>query len=316
MHVPPLDGVLAAATRRQPALPIDYLTDPRLHFVAINQLQRTVSAALLERGLPGEESQFRREARTVWAIVSFAERFGVDLEPLLAAVGPPPDDGEHEVILLNEPQAAGPTAESAAPAAPTHLDEGNTALAMAGILLGEAVEQRLRERRAPHLTREIALGLLPVDGQLLRTSGSTASKVVSGMEWTAAEIAAGRAEPRAQAQQQAVVTRARLDEVQPALFNLNPEEVAHARRKAHAKRMRDARYERERVREARAEERRTSREAVRAERAAKNLAGDQDVDKGETRLEQIRRIRRRPRNRCDNTVVRGEGKGDHIGRRS
>ena len=70
-------------------MPMDYLSDPRSHFVALAQLQRYVAAALRQLSLPGEESRLRREARTLWSAVAFAEQFGIDLEPLLATVGPP-----------------------------------------------------------------------------------------------------------------------------------------------------------------------------------------------------------------------------------
>ena len=83
-----------AIESRKPALPKDWIADWRTHHIALAQLQRFIAQQLLARSLPGEAGRFRREARTVWSIVSFAESYGIDLEPLMATVGPPPvEDG-------------------------------------------------------------------------------------------------------------------------------------------------------------------------------------------------------------------------------
>ena len=171
---------------------MDYLSDPRSHFVALAQLQRYVAAALRQLSLPGEESRLRREARTLWSAVAFAEQFGIDLEPLLATVGPPtPAEGRPApagrlgleqcvpsmaTVPTAEPVEPAPLSFSTGPAPPPAEESesgsdpaGRWPLAVAAALLVDSVELRLRlaaARRAATaapagITREAGLGVLP-----------------------------------------------------------------------------------------------------------------------------------------------------------
>lgn len=157
--VPHLDGLWMVAVNRRPALPVDYLSDPRIHFVALAQLQRFVAAALRERSIPGEESRLRREARSLWSAVVFAEQFGIDLEPLLAIVGPsPPPEGRPtgwpgptrgvSVPAISPCTAAEPVSPSAcASGGPMRAPEepaGRGSLVVAAALLASSIEQRQR----------------------------------------------------------------------------------------------------------------------------------------------------------------------------
>lgn len=154
--VPHLDGLQAVALTRQPALPVDYLSDPRIHFVALAQLQRFVAAKLRERSIPGEESRLRREARTLWSAVAFAEQLGIDLEPLLATIGPPaPPEGwptgrpgsRGAIMLATSPRAAAGPSPSGSAGGPVHPPEepaGHGPLVVAATLLASSFEQRQR----------------------------------------------------------------------------------------------------------------------------------------------------------------------------
>ena len=153
--VPHLNGLQAVALTRQPALPVDYLSDPRIHFVALAQLQRFVAAKLRERSLPGEESRLRREARTLWSAVAFAEQYGIDLEPLLATIGPPaPPEGwptgrpgsRGAIMPATSPRAAAGPSPSGSAAGPVHppVEPADRPLAVAATLLASSFEQRQR----------------------------------------------------------------------------------------------------------------------------------------------------------------------------
>ena len=150
--VPHLHGLRAVAVTRRPALPVDYLSDPRIHFVALAQLQRFVAAALRERSIPGEESRLRREARTLWSAIAFAEQFGIDLEPLLATVGEGRPIGRPESTRGAVRPATSPCAEPVSPSGsasggPVHPPEepaGHGPLVVAAALLASSIEQRQR----------------------------------------------------------------------------------------------------------------------------------------------------------------------------
>ena len=153
--VPHLNGLQAVAPTRQPALPVDYLSDPRIHFVALAQLQRFVAAKLRERSLPGEESRLRREARTLWSAVAFAEQYGIDLEPLLATIGPPaPPEGwptgrpgsRGAIMPATSPRAAAGPSPSGSAGGPVHppVEPADRPLAVAATLLASSFEQRQR----------------------------------------------------------------------------------------------------------------------------------------------------------------------------
>ena len=157
--VPHLDGLRAVAVTRRPALPVDYLSDPRIHFVALAQLQRFVAVALRERSIPGEESRLRREARTLWSAVAFAEQFGIDLEPLLATVGPaPPPESQPTGRSGSTRGAIMPAASpctAAEPVSPSGSASGRPVhppeeparhgpLVVAAALLASSIEQRQR----------------------------------------------------------------------------------------------------------------------------------------------------------------------------
>ena len=153
--VPHLNGLQAVALTRQPALPVDYLSDPRIHFVALAQLQRFVAAKLRERSIPGEESRLRREARTLWSAVAFAEQYGIDLEPLLATIGPPaPPEGwptgrpasRGAIMPATSPRAAAGPSPSGSAGGPVHppVEPADRPLAVAATLLASSFEQRQR----------------------------------------------------------------------------------------------------------------------------------------------------------------------------
>ena len=332
--VPKLDKLLVAATARQPALPKDYIADPRIHFLALAQLQRFIAAALLQRSLPGEESRLRKEARTVWSVVSFAEKYGIDLEPLLATVGPPPTerDGwperggrlEQRRSAIAPAPAPEPRSSWTAPAGPSPscsaeeaADARQAASLAAALLLTDAAERRLEDsaaRRAEaSVTRADALGPEGAAwGRRHRAAAKAAAEAV-------AERARG-AEEAAEAQRWEEARDAPEDDAAaggdfvvsdawpvPELFQPSAEHREHCRKKAAAQQRRE-KLEQQAValqeqRAARERAHKAELEAMRAERLARNMAWDDDDEYQETRAEWMYRLRRRAWNRGSNVVI-------------
>ena len=86
----------------------DYAEDPRLHFVALAQLQQYVGTHVPKPALP----EFARTPASFVAILNFAQRHGLDLEPLLESTAgrgrvasprpQPPTNGYRRRLLMDE----------------------------------------------------------------------------------------------------------------------------------------------------------------------------------------------------------------------
>lgn len=327
------DGSIAQGEIRQPALPKDWITDWRTHNLPLAQLQRFVAQQLLARSLPGEAGRFRREARTVWSIVSFAESYGIDLEPLMATVGP--EVGCSSIVPASIAPASTAPATAPVPSlpneendddeedaddakqvapAPTGVSQGHSSAggmaggpmashAAAALLYTSALEMRLRKAAE---SRPPPTAWRPQKAPHGNHRHHQHRPVTDQLQWREEELAADPSEPEPEALWGNWRPPESTDSEPPVptMYQEDAETAAHARRVTKGKALRKARLRHEGLEEERrAEQAAAYAVAIKARREAPEEWVDEDVVVEESRYEQLKRIRRRPWNRADNTVL-------------
>jgi len=330
-------GVSSAVESRTPALPKDWIADWRTHHLPVAQLQRFIAQQLLARSLPGEAGRFRREARTAWSIISFAESYGIDLEPLMATVGPPPAEASTQSTSKSKlfPFEQLTPAAASGPSQPNEQDDGddddadeNDAQLLASAPTGVSQRQSARGVAggiASHAA--VALYTSALEMRLRKAAESrpppTAWKpennphgdlhhhhrrpITDQPPWREEEeLAADPSEPEPEALwgNWRPPESTELEPPEPLLYQGDGERLAHARRVARGRALRKARLRHEELEEERrAEQAAAYAAAVKARLEAEEEWVDEDVVVVESRYEQLQRLRRRPRNRTDNIVI-------------